>query len=53
MNAIRNRADSPLRPAPDAFLPDSTNLSLAEAVKPAETTVEAWLEKQGHTASGR
>jgi cytidylate kinase len=49
----RNRADSPLRPAPDAFLLDSTNLSLEEAVKAAETTVETWLAKQGFTASGR
>jgi CMP/dCMP kinase len=41
----RNRADSPLRPAPDAFLLDSTNLTLEEAVKAAESTVEAWLAK--------
>jgi cytidylate kinase len=41
----RNRADSPLRPAPDAFLLDSTNLSLEEAVKAAENTVDAWLAK--------
>ncbi len=43
----RNRADSPLRPAADAFLLDSTNLSLEEAVKAAENTVEAWLTKHG------
>ena len=49
----RNRADSPLRPAPDAFLLDSTNLSLEEAVKAAENTVEAWLAKQGHGTSDR
>lgn len=41
----RNRADSPLRPAPDAFLLDSTNLSLEEAVKAAESVVAAWLQK--------
>jgi len=41
----RNRADSPLRPAPDAFLLDSTNLTLEEAVKQAEATVDAWLAK--------
>jgi cytidylate kinase len=41
----RNRADSPLKPAPDAFLLDSTNLTLEEAVKAAESTVEAWLAK--------
>src|SRR5258708_5817903 len=34
----RNRADSPLRPAPDAVLLDSTNMSLDEAVKAAERT---------------
>lgn len=42
----RNRADSPLKPAPDAFLLDSTNLTLEEAVKAAEATVEAWLAKE-------
>ena len=39
----RNRADSPLRPAPDAFLLDSTNLTLDEALKSAESAVDAWL----------
>ena len=41
----RNRADSPLRPAPDAFLLDSTNLTLEEALKAAEERVDAWLAK--------
>jgi cytidylate kinase len=41
----RNRADSPLRPAPDAFLLDSTNLSLEEALEAAESRVSAWLEE--------
>ena len=41
----RNRADSPLKPAPDAFLLDSTNLTLEEAVKAAEDTVTEWLAK--------
>jgi cytidylate kinase len=45
----RNRADSPLKPAPDAFLLDSTNLTLDEAVKAAEATVTAWLEKNNST----
>jgi cytidylate kinase len=49
----RNRADSPLRPAPDAFLLDSTNLTLEEAVKSAEDAVEAWLAKQGEAGAGR
>ncbi len=35
----RNRADSPLRPAPDAVLLDSTNMTLDEAVKAAEEIV--------------
>jgi len=35
----RNRADSPLRPAPDAVLLDSTNMTLEEAVKAAEEIV--------------
>jgi cytidylate kinase len=43
----RSRADSPLRPAPDAFLLDSTNLTLEEAVKAAESVVSAWLGRAG------
>lgn len=39
----RNRADSPLKPADDAVLLDSTNLSLEEAVKAAEDIVAAKL----------
>ncbi len=39
----RNRADSPLKPAPDAVLLDSTNLTLDEAVKAAEDIVAAKL----------
>ena len=39
----RNRADSPLRPAPDAVLIDSTNMSLEEAVRAAEEIVAARL----------
>ena len=49
----RNRADSPLRPAPDAFLLDSTNLTLEEAVKAAEATVNAWLAKREMADSQR
>ncbi|HEY2467050.1 MAG TPA: (d)CMP kinase [Terracidiphilus sp.] len=41
----RNRVDSPLKPAPDAFLLDSTNLSLEEAVKAAEGAVDEWLAR--------
>ena len=36
----RNRADSPLKPAPDAVLLDSTNMTLEEAVAAAEKIVE-------------
>jgi len=35
----RNRADSPLKPAPDAVLLDSTSMSLDEAVEAAESIV--------------
>lgn len=41
----RNRADSPLKPAPDAFLLDSTNLTLDEALKAAESAVDAFLAR--------
>jgi cytidylate kinase len=49
----RNRADSPLKPASDAFLLDSTNLTLEEAVKAAEDTVNAWLAKTEFSDSRR
>lgn len=39
----RNRADSPLKPAPDSVLLDSTHLSLDETVKAAEAIVERKL----------
>jgi len=39
----RNRADSPLKPAPDAVLLDSTHMSLDEAVAAAESIVKARL----------
>lgn len=47
----RNRADSPLKAAPDAVLLDSTNMTLEEAVKAAEDIVSAKLG-QTTTASG-
>jgi cytidylate kinase len=47
----RNRADSPLKPAPDAFLLDSTNLTLEEVVKAAEATVNEWLAKSNHAVT--
>lgn len=43
----RNRVDSPLKPAPDAVLLDSTNMTLAEAVAAAEAIV---AEKMGLAA---
>ncbi|HTW61388.1 MAG TPA: (d)CMP kinase [Terracidiphilus sp.] len=39
----RNRADSPLRPAPDAVLLDSTGMTLEEAVRAAIAIVTARL----------
>ena len=39
----RNRADSPLKPAPDAVLLDSTHMTLEEAVAAAEAIVAAKL----------
>jgi CMP/dCMP kinase len=39
----RNRADSPLKPAPDAVLVDSTDMTLEEAVRAAEDIVAAKL----------
>jgi CMP/dCMP kinase len=40
----RNRADSPLKPAPDAVLLDSTNMSLEQAVAAAEAIVANRLQ---------
>src|SRR5579863_9750115 len=39
----RNRADSPLKPAPDSVLLDSTDMTLEEAVAAAEDIVNARL----------
>jgi cytidylate kinase len=41
----RNRADSPLKPAEDAVLLDSTNMTLEEAVAAAEDIVHARLSR--------
>ena len=41
----RNRADSPLKPAGDAVLLDSTNMTLEEAVAAAEDIVNARLSQ--------
>jgi cytidylate kinase len=41
----RNRADSPLKPAQDAVLLDSTDMTLDEAVEAAESIVSARLEQ--------
>ncbi len=43
----RNRADSPLKPAPDAVLLDSTNMSLEQAVAAAEAIVENRIQTAG------
>jgi CMP/dCMP kinase len=47
----RNRADSPLKPAPDAVLLDSTNMTLEEVVQAAESAVQAWLARSGTAQS--
>jgi CMP/dCMP kinase len=39
----RNRADSPLKPAPDAILLDSTKMTLEEVLRAAEAIVEQKL----------
>ena len=41
----RNRADSPLKPAPDAILLDSTSMTLEQALRAAEAIVIEKLEK--------
>jgi cytidylate kinase len=41
----RNRADSPLKPADDAILLDSTHLTLDETVRAAEAIVQDWLTR--------
>jgi cytidylate kinase len=41
----RNRADSPLKPAPDAVLLDSTSMTLDETVQAAEAIVAAKLDQ--------
>ena len=40
----RNRADSPLKPAPDAVLLDSTHMTLEQTVQAAEAIVSAKLD---------
>jgi cytidylate kinase len=46
----RNRVDSPLKPAPDAVLLDSTHMTLEQAVQEAEAIVAAKLDEIGsHT----
>jgi cytidylate kinase len=42
----RNRADSPLKPAPDAILLDSTHMTLEQAVAAAEDIVATKLRLQ-------
>ncbi len=46
----RNRTDSPLKPADDAVLLDSTNMTLEEAVEAAEAIVEAKLARAASRA---
>jgi cytidylate kinase len=46
----RNRVDSPLKPAPDAVLLDSTKMTLDEAVEAAQGIVTAKLAEHGALA---
>ena len=41
----RNRLDSPLKPAPDAVLLDSTHMTLEQAVQQAEAIVTSKLDE--------
>jgi cytidylate kinase len=47
----RNRKDSPLKPAPDAVILDSTEMSLAEALAAAESIVAHKLDRASADAS--
>src|ERR1035441_8975432 len=47
----RNRADSPLKPAPDAVLLDSTDMTLEQAVVAAEAIVDAKLQLEAERQS--
>lgn len=48
----RNRADSPLRPAPDAVLVDSTKMTLDEAVQAAEAIVKERIKNPARAVIG-
>jgi cytidylate kinase len=48
----RNRANSPLKPAPDAVLLDSTHLTLQEVLEAAEVIVEAKLAPVASNRTG-
>ena len=50
----RTRADSPLRPAPDAAIIDSTDLTLEQVIERATALVERYLsESSGASSMGR
>ena len=49
----RNRADSPLKPAPDSVILDSTHMTLDEAVAAAQAIVEAKLDRAVSTLPGQ
>jgi cytidylate kinase len=48
----RNRANSPLKAAPDAVLLDSTHLTLQEVLKAAEAIVAAKLASVAFSRAG-
>ncbi len=45
----RNRAESPLRPAPDAVILDSTGMTLDEVLEAAEAIVRKVMERTGES----
>jgi CMP/dCMP kinase len=47
----RTRADSPLRPAPDATIIDSTDLTLEEVIARAATLVDRHLARLGYSGA--
>ncbi len=49
----RTRVDSPLRPAPDATVVDSTDLSLEEVIERAAALVEEYLDRASITKLAR
>jgi cytidylate kinase len=47
----RTRADSPLRPAPDASIIDSTDLTLEQVIEQASALVERYIDREQGTGN--